>query len=441
MAWQRLAADVALERNPDGSFAYRTVVISVPRQSGKTTLLRAIAVQQMLAHARRELYYTAQTGKDARARWQQLVERIETDRVLRAKFEIRKSAGDSAIRHRRLRSKFGPFAPTAESLHGYTPHTVMIDEAFSQSELEGQMLMGAIKPSQQTLRDPQLYLVSTKGTAASTWFHGWVDAAAKGEPGIALIDYGADDETDIYDPETWETFHPVAGEPLWPLVRNAIADDAATMPRSEYERAYGNRPTLTAGHIIPPDLWRPLESDALVTAGDVTALSFEVSHDMTAATVLLSWVSKSGKYDGKLEHRILRREAGTEWLADSVQELEAQLRPDVVCADDYAGNRATTAELERRGVTVETTNGSELGPAWSRWLTRIRTGRLGHDGTDEFWTAAGGIVTRLVGDSTAPSRRNSAGDISPAIAGMVAGYKLEDHRAPLGKPVIRLPGE
>ena len=41
MPWQRQVADVALELDDAGRFAYPLVVITVPRQSGKTTLLRA----------------------------------------------------------------------------------------------------------------------------------------------------------------------------------------------------------------------------------------------------------------------------------------------------------------------------------------------------------------------------------------------------------------
>ncbi len=436
MPWQRLAADVALERAPDGSYAHKIVVISVPRQSGKTTLLRAIAVQQMIAHRRRELYYTAQTGKDARARWEQLVELIETDRSLGRRFNVRKSAGSAAIVHEGSRSRFAPFAPTAESLHGYTPHTVMIDEAFSLHEVEGRLLMGAIVPAQSTLLERQLYLVSTKGTAESTFFHDWVDAGRAGRDGVALIEYAAGDEVDVYDPDTWETFHPVAGTDRWPVVRDSIGDAALALTRSEFERAYGNRATKTAGHLVPLETWAPLRSSAKAGAGDAVALSYDVAHDLSASSIVLSWVARDGQYASRLEHRILRRSAGVEWLADAVQQFAADLAPDVVAADDGGPARSVTAELIRRGLEVETVSGTELGTAFTRWLTRLRTGQLGHDGTDEFWQAVAGIATRPMGDSTVPSRRTSAGDISAAMAAMAAGLKLEALTAPAPAPRI-----
>ena len=43
MPWQRMVADVALELDPaTGRLAYRQIGLTVPRQSGKTTLLEAI---------------------------------------------------------------------------------------------------------------------------------------------------------------------------------------------------------------------------------------------------------------------------------------------------------------------------------------------------------------------------------------------------------------
>src|SRR5262252_3191012 len=42
MPWQRHVADVALEIDADGRFVYNLVLVTVPRQSGKTTLFGAV---------------------------------------------------------------------------------------------------------------------------------------------------------------------------------------------------------------------------------------------------------------------------------------------------------------------------------------------------------------------------------------------------------------
>lgn len=441
MPWQQLAADVALERNPDGSYHYPIVVITVPRQSGKTTLLRAIAVQKMMSHRRREIYFTAQTGKDATARWRQLVEKIESNRTASSLFDVRLSAGSPWIMHKRTRSKFMPFAPGGDSLHGYTPHDVMIDEAFSLNELEARVLMGAVRPAQSTIKTRQLYIVSTKGTAESVFLHDWIERGRAGEPGVALIEYGAAPGVDAYNPDEWWKFHPGLGMATTEggLTEEYLREEAATLPRSEFERGYANRQTVTATHLVAQETWDPLASTDKVGAGDAVAITYDVAHDLTSATIVLNWVTRSGKYDGVLNSRILEHHVGVDWLADAVERLREQLKPSLVGADDGGAARGVTAELRRRGVDVTTTGASELATAFGRWMIRLRTGRFAHDGREEFWRAVAGLTTRPMGDAVAPSRRHSIGDIGPAVCSMVAGLLLEQE-VPASKPIIDFGG-
>jgi len=68
MPWQRTIADVGLELDPDtGLPAYREVVVTVPRQSGKTTLVLGWELQRALRWSTpQRCAYTAQSGSDAR---------------------------------------------------------------------------------------------------------------------------------------------------------------------------------------------------------------------------------------------------------------------------------------------------------------------------------------------------------------------------------------
>lgn len=83
MPWQRLVADVVMELNPanPGAWRYQQVVISVPRQAGKTALLRAIMADRLMNYARHEVLMTAQTGKDARKRWKQVLDALDAEKT------------------------------------------------------------------------------------------------------------------------------------------------------------------------------------------------------------------------------------------------------------------------------------------------------------------------------------------------------------------------
>src|ERR1035437_2593601 len=68
MPWQQLVADVGLELLPGTLIpAYREVIVTVPRQSGKTSLVLAIEVQRALGWPELQpIVYLGQDGSEAR---------------------------------------------------------------------------------------------------------------------------------------------------------------------------------------------------------------------------------------------------------------------------------------------------------------------------------------------------------------------------------------
>ncbi|HEV7535365.1 MAG TPA: hypothetical protein VGP90_06995, partial [Acidimicrobiia bacterium] len=75
---QRRVWDVALEVDDDGQFAYRTVVLTVPRQGGKTSTVRAVTTWWGIARKRNLIVSTAQSGLDARVKFLESCEDLES---------------------------------------------------------------------------------------------------------------------------------------------------------------------------------------------------------------------------------------------------------------------------------------------------------------------------------------------------------------------------
>ena len=67
-----LVADVSHEIDPaTGQLWYREVVMTVPRQSGKTTEMLAVAVRRAVGHRLPQVItYTAQSRIKAREKWE-----------------------------------------------------------------------------------------------------------------------------------------------------------------------------------------------------------------------------------------------------------------------------------------------------------------------------------------------------------------------------------
>lgn len=131
-------------------YQHPDVTVTVERQSGKTTVIRGVLLARAMIYRHRSAFYTAQTGKDATERWADLVQRIEHS-ALKSGVKVRKAIGTQRLIVANTESRLSPFAPTSESLHGYTPHDVAVDELFSFDDVRerfaGRDQAGAANPA------------------------------------------------------------------------------------------------------------------------------------------------------------------------------------------------------------------------------------------------------------------------------------------------------
>lgn len=435
--WQQYVADVAGERRPDGSYEHEIVIVTVPRQTGKTTLIRAVGTHSGLAG--RDFFYTAQTGKDARARWYDLVKLLRVNPALKDRITVALRGGSEHVLFKGSGAVFQAFAPTPESLHGYTPPKVAVDEAFSQTGGRGELLMGAIGPAQFTIVDRQIWIVSTAGTAESIWFHDWVERGREGTDRVALFDWGATEDQNPYKLDDIAAFHPGVGFELngKTLTAQDVLDELGKNTRAEYERAFANRRTLTLSHLVPAETWRALKAtDVQPAPKDQCVLAYDVAFDRQSAAILALWETDAGKPCGM----VLRHQAGTSWLLDELDALATSWRPRALAAVDSGPVLDTTQALVARGHVVQLLKEREYATACSAFLARIDDQAIAWHATEPAASAVlersvTGLVTRsAAGDGVAFSRRHSVGDSSPAIAYTAGLHVLETQ--PAGKPEI-----
>lgn len=442
LPWQVLAVRLGTERSVEDPrrYRYREIRVSVPRQSGKTTTAHVKNLHRTIRHADRQAFYTAQTGKDARERWadaRKLVEGCQLGRFVKPGNphggKIMAGAGAESITWPNG-SQLRPFAPTAASLHGYTPDTVDEDEVWKYDELQGQALDGAIGPAQITLPHAQRWLYSTMGDADSTYWHRLVDegrewTADPDAPG-AYIEYSADPDTDLYDPAVWATFHPAFGLTI-DAVDLAAAADRETP--GTWQRAYCNLRTSTRETVVDMETFAALGKPDLRMAGKGSVLSFDVAHDSSQASVALS----RAVGEDSVATRIVKSAQGVAWLVDDLVKYQASWSiPEIHC-DDGGPARDITDELRRRGRTVDALGARDYATACGAWLRRTRDGRLIHDGSDVLTDAMRAASVRPMGDAMAVSRRHSAGPVDALVACIVGIRAALLAPIPAPKPEIR----
>lgn len=431
--WQQYVADVAGERRPNGEYEHQIVVVSVPRQTGKTTLLRAIGTHRAAVNGR-DVFYTAQTGKDARARWEDLIKQVRLS-PFRDMIRLSLRGGSETLWFGDV--GFRVFAPTPESLHGYTPPLVLADEVMAHSESSGDLLMGAIGPAQFTIIDKQIWLVSTAGTAESVFLKKWLETALSGADRVAGFVWAAADEMDPFSVETIEAFHPAIGFELngKTMTPSDVLVEADRNSRAEYERAYLNRWTVTASHLVPREDWNALTRNAPPPTDRTKAvLVYDVAYDQMSSSVVAVW-----HHDGRPHGKVLMAGPGVGWLVEAMLELRDEWRCPIA-ADDNGPGRDITDQLRSRGVDVEVTDNRTFVTATARFLNLIKAGGLSHDGGKLLADHVAGLATRVSNDGVALSRRHSTGDVSAATALTVGVWVLDHTPPPAQQPLIHFGG-
>lgn len=441
MPWQKQVVDVATEYRIDSFgrrvYHYRKVLITVPRQSGKTTVMGPVKVHRIMTRPGVKCFSTAQTGKDARNRMMDLLNYVSMG-PLSPIFKPLKSNGAEGLEVRKHHASVTRFSPVVGALHGETPFMVDFDEIWKYSKALGDNLLGAASPGMITLDgQAQIWFISTKGTAASEFMNELLEIGEKGtDPSMCFFEWSMPKGMDPDDPATWWEFHPALGNTI---TEDSLREEmyAPGVSRAERIRAYMNLLTEAEDPIIPKEKWEAmaLDPEAVPRLGDVT-ISYEVAPDGACGTVLASWRD----LDGMPVSRVLHRAPGTSWMPPYIRWVKAEWEPHLIAADGGGPARWVTDQLtkpaEESGhepIDVRTLDMNEYGIACMAWLELARDeGQLKHDGSKPFASSIANAVTRTRNGVETFSRDHSTAPIPEVIASAVGLYAMDHIEAPLG---------
>ena len=451
MPWQRDAAMLGGEIDQEtGLPAYRELVITVPRQQGKTVLHVSFQVQRCTsprwAQPQRSAF-TAQSGKDARDKWlDEIFPLLRRSKKIRPLIRrIYEGMGNEYVAFRNG-SLIRLLSTSTSSGQSKTLHQAVLDEIWHDADWRREQ---GLRPAMLTVADAQLLSCSTAGTAASVVLNRKVEAGRKAVAadtgrGIAYIEYSAPDGWDPDDEGSYFGFMPAlcpappcrCGDGKWrhTVTLDVIRSERASMEPAEFARAYGNVPDKSGeGNRSPFDvaLWAQRADPKSRVAGRV-ALGFQVRPDLSAAAIAIGGRRLDGLGHGELvDHR-----PGTGWLVGRLVELAARWDPCVTVLNASGQSVAVLKDLAERGFDP-VPPGSQPAPGERRlWVLGAREyaqacGALVKDVADGGWRHLGqapvdaaveGVRTRPLEDAYAWSARNSVADICPLEAVTVARH-------------------
>lgn len=407
MPWQRLVADIGCELLDDGNPAYNEVILTVPRQSGKTTLFFTWQLDRCLNWDRQpqRSAFTAHTGKDARDKWlDELLPALEASKLKAVIKDISRANGNEGISFV-TGALIRVLSTSAASGHSKTLDQAVMDEIWH--DLDDRREQG-LRPAMITRPDRQLLVCSTAGTDASVVYNRKIAVGRRAAQldtgtGVAYFEWSAPDDWEMHDQASWWEFMPALGHTITP---EAIEVERQSMEPEEFRRAYGNRATRSVDRLIAADSWAAVSRMDASPQGRVR-FGVDVSEDRGAASIVA--VDSAGCFE-LIEHR-----AGIDWVVERANEL-AKTHGTYLLVDESGPASVLISDLR----PVRTLKSGQVLRSCAALYDAIIEAKVTFRADPFFDEAVAGVVKRQVGDLWGWSRKASVTDITPLMAATVA---------------------
>lgn len=413
MPWQQMIADVGGELDPDtGIPAYRNVVVTVPRQNGKTTLVLAWECQRAIGWEHlgpQRISYSAQTGADARKKLiQDQKPIIEPHRKVLGIKRIYEAIGSEGVVWHNG-SRLVLLNNTEAGGHGPSVDLGVKDERFADYDDRRDQ---ALTPAMATRAFGQQLDLSTMGTEDSIPWNALVERGRRAvdsgqRTGIAYFEWSAGDDEDADDPDTWWGCMPALGHTITVAV---VADARANMKDGEFRRAFLNRKTKADDRMLPVAAWNAVCSPDARPQGRPT-FALDVNPERSAGAIVAASPGVAELVDFRLT---------TSWLVPRAVELSAKWGGPTWVVDSTGPAGSFIADMERAKLKVHPATPRELVDACGQFYDGVIEHRLRIRYHQRFEEAAAGAAKRSVGDAWAWTRKSAAADISPLVAATLA---------------------
>lgn len=450
--WEKWLLIHALEVLEDGSFRFRTVVLLVARQNGKSTVMEVLALWRMYVDGAPLVIGTAQSLDVAEELWTATVEAAQQVPELGQLIaHVDRTNGKKALR---LTSgeRYKVAAASRRGGRGLSGDLVLLDEL---REHQSWNAWAAVTKTTMARRFAQVWGASNAGDVASVVLrHLRMQAhLALGDPdginrdpvtgeipegiepiendALGIFEWSAAPGRQKWDRAGWAEANPSLG---WLISERTIAAAAATDPdwvfRTEVLCQW------FAGAVqgpFPAGSWEAGRDEAsIIDAGSLLVAGVDVSWDRSVAYIVYAGY----RPDGAPHVEVVASRAGTDWVVPWLTSPDRARRPDLVT---WQVNGAPVSSLsdDLRGCGIEPVEwaGSDLARGTGLFYDLVRAGeeRDGVPGTPGVWhrsqpaldVAALTAAAKPSGDAWLWDRAKSPADVAPLVAATAAVWALQ----------------
>lgn len=413
--WQEGAGRLILSKRADGSYAADTVVISIPRQVGKTYLIACIIFALCLLEPGLKVIWTAHRKSTSAETFRQFDGMSQRPKVKPHIRQVLRGKGDESIWFNNGSSiEFG--ARESGFGRGRTDVDVLV---FDEGQILPESTLEDMGATQNVAKNPLTFVMGTppRPKDEGEFFTLLRQEALDGDSeGTLYIETSADRGADPMDREQWRKANPsfprrtteramlrlrkkLRNEESWAREALGIWDDLSHLPPFP---GWGS-----------PDLVRVGPDDDVPP----TSLALDMNHERVPAlaaawrdddTVHLELVPITGADDAA--------------LVEQIATMAGRRIPVVI--DGMSPAASLIPMLKARGVKVISGTSGDMGKACGGAAGAIKAKQVTHAGQPELNKAMVGSKKRAIGTAGAwgLDRRDPDMNIAPAVAAVLAHY-------------------
>jgi hypothetical protein len=447
--WQKWLLIHALELHPAGGFRYRTIVVLVARQQGKSMLSVILSLFFMYCLGRALVIGTAQDLDVAEEIWTEAVDLVEETPELNAlKKAVVKTNGKKALE---LTSgeRYKVKAANRRAGRGLSGELILLDELREHQTFDA---WGAITKTTIARPDAQVWALSNAGDATSVVlrFLRKKAHAALGDPDginaegrladelvgeelddddestLAIFEWSAPPGTETTDRKAWRQANPALGYGL--VTERTLISAQQTDPewvfRTEVMCQWSDG---TLEGPFPPGTWEAGQDPESEIDGDAVKFCLDTNVERTR-----SYIAVAGRRADSIPHvEVIEARAGTSWVGPwfEARAKDYEGGMDVVVQRTGAPASSLIEELQAiDGVNVIEWGGVDLGRGTGAFFDAValpNAAGLRHRPQPLLDVAAAVASVKYLGDGAIVlDRRKSPADVAPLVAVVGAHWAL-----------------
>lgn len=432
--WQAAIGILALGKRADGKYAATVggVVLSIPRQVGKTFLVGMMIIALCLLHPGLTVIWTAHHTRTSTKTFEVMKGLVKRPRIRpfladEGNEGIRSSHGEQEIAFRN-----GSVIMFGARSQGFGRGLEEVDvEVFDEAQILGTKALEDMVPAVNQSRHPAgglLFFLGTppRPTDPGEEFTARRTKALSGKASnMVYVEFGADPDADLDDPEQWAKANPsypefTPRESMERMREQLIDDDSFA------REALGIWTTSGTKRVIDAESWGAIADEASM-AVDRLALAIDVAPDRSVASVALAGLRPDGLWHVELdEHR-----SGTGWIVPWIVRRCANNDIRAVVVDGISpasslvekrGNGRTYLIGTPKGVNIEvtTTTARTMADACGQFYDGVMDATFQHTDQPQVNVALSVAGKRPLVDAWAWNRKSATSDITPIVAETLA---------------------